>query len=59
MQKNKVEQSTGIQIVPNWTAQAWYFHLMIVFIDIPVLLPSRKDLLVHSTLIENHRNRAD
>ena len=50
IQKKSIEASTGILIVPNWPTQPWYSHLMKILIDTPLVLPSRKNLLVHPTL---------
>ena len=47
IQKKSIEASTGILIVPNWPTQPWYSHLMKILIDTPLVLPSRKNLLVH------------
>ena len=50
IQKISIKTSTGILIVPNRPTQLWYSHLMKILIDTPILLPSRKNVLLHPTL---------
>ena len=50
MQKISIEASIEILIVPYWSTQPWYSHLMKILIDNPILLSSTKNLLFHPTL---------
>ena len=45
LQKVRADVSEAIMIAPIWPTQVWFCQLMELLIDIPRILPLRKDLL--------------